>query len=54
MPLEIKEDEVYFCRNAGEEVTKKASRNGVVFFSHIQKKHRQEETVAHQEETLNT
>ena len=46
---QIKEDEVYFCPECGEEVTKKVSRNGVVFFSHIPKKHRQEETIAHQE-----
>ena len=32
---QIKEDEVYFCPECGEEVTKKVSRNGVVFFSHI-------------------
>ena len=49
MPHKIKEDEVYFCPECGEEVTKKVSRNGVVFFSHIPKKHRQEETIAHQE-----
>ena len=29
---QIKEDEVYFCPECGEEVTKKVSRNGVVFF----------------------
>ena len=46
---QIKEDEVYFCPECGEEVTKKVSRNGVVFFSHMPKKHRQEETIAHQE-----
>ena len=34
---QIKEDEVYFCPECGEEVTKKVSRNGVVFFSHIPK-----------------
>ena len=46
---QIKEDEVYFCPECGEKVTKKISRNGVVFFAHIPKKHRQEETQAHQE-----
>ncbi len=46
---QIKEDEVYFCPECGEEVTKKVSRNGVVFFSHMPKKHSQEETIAHQE-----
>ena len=46
---QIKEDEAYFCPECGEEVTKKVSRNGVVFFAHIPKKHRQEETQAHQE-----
>ena len=29
---QIKEDEIYFCPECGEEVTKKVSRNGVVFF----------------------
>ena len=46
---QIKEDEVCFCPECGEEVMKKVSRNGVVFFAHIPKKHRQEETQAHQE-----
>ena len=34
---QIKEDEIYFCPECGEEVTKKVSRNGVVFFSHMPK-----------------
>ena len=45
---QIKEDEAYFCPKCGEEVTKKISRNGVVFFAHITKKKTHEETLAQQ------
>lgn len=46
---QVEESKTYFCPECGEEVMRKVSRNGVVFFAHIPSNHHQEETLAHQE-----